>query len=114
MTTSNERREEIARLAERDAEVTDEAAGCTCTPYWQDAGGGYTEYVPEYEPSCPEHSQHVWNPRTGEWVFAGVTDEMVEAGAQAMLDCWAIDGDPPSLHEQARAVLEAVYGKAEQ
>lgn len=44
-------------------------------------------------------------------MLAGVTDSMVEAGAKAMLDCWEIDGDPPSLHEQARAVLEAVYGK---
>lgn len=30
---------------------------CTCTPYWQDAGGGYTEYVPEWEPTCPVHGE---------------------------------------------------------
>lgn len=30
---------------------------CRCTPYFQDAGGGYTEYVPEWEPSCPEHGE---------------------------------------------------------
>lgn len=61
-------------------------AGCQCIPHWQDAGGGYTEYVPEYEPSCPEHSEHLWNPRTGQWVPAGVTGSMVEAGARAAFD----------------------------
>lgn len=46
--------------------VTD---GCRCIPHWQDAGGGYTEFVLEYEPSCPEHSDHLYDPRTGEWVL---------------------------------------------
>lgn len=30
---------------------------CTCKPYWQDAGGGYTECVPELDPSCSEHGE---------------------------------------------------------
>lgn len=106
MTSSEQVREEIARVctaAMRDAMnthgpysgpnqgryITDAIlarwpilagvdAGCRCIPHWQDAGGGYTEYVPEYEPSCPEHSEHLWNPRTGEWVLRerSVTDEM--------------------------------------
>lgn len=28
---------------------------CTCEPYWQDAGGGYTELLAEPDPDCPEH-----------------------------------------------------------
>ena len=30
--------------------------GCQCT-----------ELVAEYEPACPEYSEHVWNPRAGMW-----------------------------------------------
>ena len=44
--------------------------GCQCTGHSQDAGGGHVEYLLEYEPSCPEHSEHVWNPRTGVWEHA--------------------------------------------
>jgi hypothetical protein len=45
------------------------AASCTCTPAPQDAGGGYTEYLTEYEPTCPEHSTHLYDPRTGNWIL---------------------------------------------
>lgn len=44
--------------------------GCQCTGYSQDAGGGYFEYLVEYEPACPEHSEHVYSPRTGVWEHA--------------------------------------------
>lgn len=30
---------------------------CTCTPHYQDAGAGLTEYVPEWDPSCSEHGE---------------------------------------------------------
>lgn len=46
------------------------ADGCQCSGHSQDAGGGYVEFLMEYEPSCPEHSEHVWNPRTGMWEHA--------------------------------------------
>lgn len=42
--------------------------GCLCTPYSQDAGGGYFELLAEYEPACPVHSEHLYDPRTGAWV----------------------------------------------
>lgn len=42
--------------------------GCACTPHSQDAGGGYVEYLLEYEPACPEHSTHLWDPLLGTWV----------------------------------------------
>lgn len=45
------------------------ADGCQCTGHSQDYGG-YVEFLTEYEPSCPEHSEHVWNPRTGMWEHA--------------------------------------------
>lgn len=32
---------------------------CTCAWHAQDAGGGYTEYLMEPEPSCPEHGSLV-------------------------------------------------------
>jgi hypothetical protein len=41
---------------------------CICTSHAQDAGCGYTEMVLEYEPACPEHSQHVYDPRAGAWI----------------------------------------------
>lgn len=43
--------------------------GCVCTGHSHDYGG-YVEYLMEYDPSCPEHSVHVWNPRTGAWEHA--------------------------------------------
>lgn len=37
---------------------------CQCT--WSPAGFNQPVEV-EYEPSCPEHSEHVYDPRTGAW-----------------------------------------------
>lgn len=54
--------------------LPDPTGGCVCTPHWQDAGGGHTEFVPEYEPACPEHSEHLYNPRTGIWEIARTVD----------------------------------------
>jgi len=58
--------------------------GCQCTPIWQDAGGGHTELLAEYEPSCPEHSEHVWDPRTGRWELRSEDD--IETQAKALDD----------------------------
>ena len=52
--------------------------GCSCTPHEQDAGGGYTEYLLEYEPACPEHSEHLWDPTQGAWVLRSERDAAVE------------------------------------
>lgn len=49
--------------------LADPQGGCACTPHWQDAGAGYTEFVPEYEPDCPVHSYHLYDPRNGEWII---------------------------------------------
>lgn len=51
--------------------------GCCCTPFSQSAGGVYTEYLLEYDPACPEHSEHVYNPRTGVWELPQWEREML-------------------------------------
>ena len=53
--------------------------GCVCTPHEQDAGGGHTEYLLEYEPACPEHSEHLWDPKRGMWVLRSEHDAEVAA-----------------------------------
>jgi len=47
--------------------LPDPAGGCVCEHYTENRGGVYSETMMEYEPACPEHSQHVYNPRTGVW-----------------------------------------------
>jgi len=49
--------------------LPDPMGGCVCTPHDQDAGGGYVEHLLEYDPACPEHSEHLYDPRTGVWVL---------------------------------------------
>ena len=62
---------------------------CQCEPHTEDRGGGYVEYMLEYEPSCPVHTQHVYDPRSDTWVFATEPDagralhELTELCAQA-------------------------------
>lgn len=55
--------------------------GCSCTPHEQSAGGVYTEYLLEYEPACPEHSEHLWDPTQGVWVLRSERDAAVAARA---------------------------------
>lgn len=47
--------------------LPDPKGGCACRGYSEDHGAGYVEQMVEYEPACPEHSEHVYNPRTGVW-----------------------------------------------
>ena len=67
-------------LPEHDAAVAAKALpveGCACTSHVQDAGGGYFEHLLEYEPACPEHSEHLWDPRQGMWVDRAAHDAVV-------------------------------------
>ncbi|UPK64930.1 hypothetical protein MYP14_06145 [Rhodococcus pyridinivorans] len=48
--------------------LPDPNGGCVCTWHTQDAGAGYSEVIPEYEPACPEHSTHLYDPRAGMWI----------------------------------------------
>lgn len=56
-----------ARGGERPS-LPDPAGGCVCTWHSEDRGAGYSETVLEYDPACPEHSVHVYDPRSGMWV----------------------------------------------
>lgn len=78
---------DAVKRAEWEAEVSartlpNPKGGCACGWHSQDAGGGYTEILAEYEPTCPEHSKHVYNPRTGVWELPeqGETEWEVEHG----------------------------------
>lgn len=48
--------------------LPDPKAGCTCTWHSEDRSGGHFETVPEYDPACPEHSTHLYDPRQGMWI----------------------------------------------
>lgn len=52
---------------------------CTCPWTVEDFGGGVTATVPEYEPSCPVHSMHLFDPRTGAWVLRAAPAVVVTA-----------------------------------
>lgn len=47
--------------------LPDPTAGCCCTHHPTPLG---CPPEVEYEPACPEHSVHVYNPRTGVWDLA--------------------------------------------
>ena len=67
--------------------IPDPNGGCSCTWHSQDAGGGHTEHLLEYDPACPEHSKHVYNPRTGIWELAArePSDAQVEVAWRTWL-----------------------------
>lgn len=52
-----------------DIRLPDPAGGCACSFDSEDRGGGYSELVQEYEPACPEHSEHLYDPVLGVWVL---------------------------------------------
>lgn len=62
----------LDRLAPDDGPVRvtlpDPTKGCCCVDRSQDHGEGRIEYLAEYNPACPEHSDHVYDPRTGTWI----------------------------------------------
>lgn len=55
--------------------------GCVCSWESEDRGGGDSELVAEYEPACPVHSEHLYDPRTGVWVLRAKHDREVQARA---------------------------------
>ena len=56
-----------ARVAK--ASLPDPKGGCVCTAHSESRGGVYSEIVWEYEPACPEHSEHLYDPKIGVWVL---------------------------------------------
>lgn len=60
--------------------LPDPKGGCTCwlpPEEWDTSYYGIAEpgSQMEYDPACPEHSDHLYDPRSGEWVFRSVRDE---------------------------------------
>lgn len=63
--------------------LPDPEGGCVCETYSEDRGGGYSEAMVDYDPACPKHSVHVYDPRTGVWEFdATARAEAAEATVQ--------------------------------
>lgn len=57
---------EVERL--RAKTLPTDLTKCICPWDSEDRGGGHSEIVAEYEPACPVHSEHVYDPRAGEWI----------------------------------------------
>lgn len=57
--------EEVARLRERQLPKVED--GCACH-YHPGPVLGMPDDI-EYEPACPEHSEHLYDPRSGSWIF---------------------------------------------
>lgn len=64
------------------------AGPCTCDWTSEDRGGGYFELVADYDPACPQHSVHVWSPRTQMWERTAqpTAQPSVEDVARALAD----------------------------
>jgi hypothetical protein len=57
---------------------------CACSQESEDHGGGMIEYYLAYNPACPKHSYHLWDPSQGMWI--------IRPGAQDL-------GDTSYFHE---------------
>lgn len=103
---------EVDRL--REQVLPDPKGGCVCRSHSEDRGGGYFELMVEYEPACPEHSEHVYNPRSGVWEFdATARAEAAEQAVQRVRDLaahWEWFGSLWST--AARRILRALDGGA--
>ncbi|WP_432679368.1 hypothetical protein ACRAJ3_11500 [Rhodococcus pyridinivorans] len=87
--------------------LPDPNGGCACTWHTQDAGCGYTEVIPEYEPACPEHSHHLYDPRAGMWIDdpRGALDRVRELSEEGK--CW---GGADAIEEFIRRLDEILDG----
>lgn len=67
---------EIEALEQRV--LPDPKAGCCCVLHVQDAGGGHFERLLEMHPACPEHSDALYDPRSGVWILREDQDAGVD------------------------------------
>ena len=57
--------------------LPDPKGPCSCYPHWEFTDWGQPDqYLPEYDPACPEHSVHLYDPKSGTWILRG--EETVE------------------------------------
>ena len=67
------------RKAREEANPTDPSR-CLCEPYWEFMGGATPDRLMlEYEPSCPIHSMHLYDPRQDIWVLPEGPDVLDQA-----------------------------------
>jgi len=67
-----------------DIRLSHPKGGCVCSFESEDRGGGHSELVQEYEPACPVHSEHVYDPKTGVWVLRSEIQAAAWGAAVAM------------------------------
>lgn len=100
--------DEAIQRARHSSRLPQPGDGCQCSWHRQDAGNGHFETIQEYEPSCPEHSEHVYNPRKGVWDLA--RQEPTDADVEALSKEIYGEGDPMRTDDQklAEQLWEAV------
>lgn len=87
-----------ALTAAEARELPDPTAGCSCT--WHVERDPYEPHIParyeqEYDPACPEHSKHLYEPRQGEWVLRSSVDSEAKVLRRAELRMfYDTDNDP--------------------
>lgn len=112
--SKDDRLKDALRHIDALAATTLPTSGCSCTWHSEDRGGGYFETVVEYEPACPEHSEHVWNPRTQMWELregqpttkADLMAALIR-GFEAGYDIGAQTDETPRHLQSLRAALNA-------
>ena len=75
--TTREERDQLRALAEAATPgpwSLPSGPECVCT--WHPGTPGIEPDTLEYEPACPVHSEHVYNPRTQTWEFAEADDNL--------------------------------------
>lgn len=64
---------EVMAAAASGRLLPDPKAGCSCGEgTLEDYGMGLTQWFPEYDAACPEHSGNLYDPRTGVWILRPV------------------------------------------
>lgn len=49
------------------ASLPDPEGGCACDGHEEVHGPGHVEYLLEFNPACPEHSDMIYDPKAGVW-----------------------------------------------
>jgi hypothetical protein len=84
---------------------------CTCEHTMQNAGGGYYEAIAEYDPACPVHSHHLYDPKKNEWVLDTVLQDREHrraVAAQLVYRAMAFEEPRPTAERIVDIVLGAM------
>ena len=72
----------VERLRAAEARTLPTGDECVCGWHNEErGGGGYVEVMQEYSPACPQHSEHLYDPKAQAWVLRSDTavEERLEA-----------------------------------